>query len=145
MRRTRATPGPTDSLSSNDVHSKAKCILHSVGLALQGRKGLSTTKASASTPPAGLPPVLGLWGQQALSWLYLGQLDGLTELVQGALEVCDLWGQRGEPGPSLLGVSSFCPPMSPAWPSHDPLEGQIAGCQPAPLQGVCYASSGPKD
>lgn len=26
-------PGP-DSLSSNDVHSKAKCILHSVRLAL---------------------------------------------------------------------------------------------------------------
>lgn len=27
-------PSPTYSLSPNDIHSKAKCILHSVGLAL---------------------------------------------------------------------------------------------------------------
>lgn len=31
---TRATTSPTDSLSPNDIHSEAKCILHSVRLAL---------------------------------------------------------------------------------------------------------------
>lgn len=49
-------PSPTDSLSPNDIHSEAQCILHGVRLAL-------------------------------------GQLDGFIELVQGALEVCDLWGK----------------------------------------------------
>lgn len=36
-------------------------------------------------------------GSQALPHLYLGQLDGFIELVQGTLEVCDLRGTETSP------------------------------------------------
>lgn len=91
--KTRGQPQPHDSLSPNDIHSEAKCVLHSVRLALQG------TEMRPQHYPKGapkrnhqlcgsLPRLLG--SAARFPQLYLGQLDGFIELVQGALEVCNL-------------------------------------------------------
>lgn len=107
----QATPSPTDSLSSNDVHSKAKCILHCVRLALRAGVG------SASLGPCQHPARRPAPSARGPGQLYLGQLDGFTELVQGALEVCDLWGQWAEPLVLPCLESPPPAPNGPAWPS----------------------------
>lgn len=160
-------PGPphsTDSLSPDDVHSEAKCILHSVGLALWGRDagGSATTEASVGQPSARLGLLPGLSGprsSQAPPQLYLGQLDGFIELVQGTLEVRNLWGTAGSAWSVLLGLS-FCHPTAPAWPLGDLLEGkklrrELVPAKPtalcstsnrsAPWWEVHYASSVPRN
>lgn len=65
----------------------------------QGRGVLSTNPGQCRTPLGPTRPapwtLRALRGSQALPQLYLGQLDGFIELVQGTLEVCDLWGTMG--------------------------------------------------
>ena len=90
---------PRDSLSPNDVHSKAQCVLHGVGLALC-REWSSVHPQLAPGPP---------WPGQALPHHYLGQLDGFVELVQGTLEVRNLQGPA-EPGPAFRWTLLFLPP-----------------------------------
>ena len=56
-------------------------------------------------------------GSQALPHLYLGQLDGFIELVQGTLEVRDLQGTETSPSfPAwtLLGISATPTPTEPS-------------------------------
>lgn len=74
---------------------------------MRGEAGLVPIRANVghpSVPPGLLPVPSGLC--QALPQLYLGQLDGFIELVQGTLEVRDLWRMVGRVWSVLSWVDS---------------------------------------
>lgn len=142
MRRTRATPGPTDSLSSNDVHSKAKCILHSVRLALQGREG---AQHQLRPVPAPRPPACSLYSRSRGSRPFLGFT--LANLMASPSLSRALWkyatcGDSGGAWSSLLGVSSSCPHepcLAVTRPTRRP--GSWVPASPSAGSLLCFLSS----
>lgn len=90
-----ATPAPQTHFPpmTSIVKRSASCTVSGwpcgVGTGL-GSFALTQARARPPLGPSRLAPCIH---SQALPQLYLGQLDGFIELVQGALEVCDLWGK----------------------------------------------------
>lgn len=123
-------PGPLhsiDSLSPDDVHSEAKCILHSVGLALWGRDARAQQRprpVQDARWPCQACPLYSQGGGAArplLSFTFANLMASLS-LSRALWKYATCGGQQVEPGQSCL--DSPATPLSPAWPLGDPLEGK---------------------
>lgn len=86
------------------------------------------------SPTRLLPVPSGLC--QALPQLYLGQLDGFIELVQGTLEVCNLWRMAGRAQSVLSWVDSPATLLKGGL-SGDPSVGKKLGRQAGTSQALC--------